>query len=40
MLKSLRNHLITTRRNGARIVAGGPRLMADVGENKSVFHSD
>ena len=30
MLKSLRNHLITIRRNGGRIVAGGPGLMADV----------
>ena len=30
MLKSLRNHLITTRRNGGRIVAGGPGLMADA----------
>ena len=30
MLKSLRNQLITTRRNGGRIVAGGPGQVADV----------
>ena len=35
MLKSLRNHLITTRRNGGRIVAGGPGLVADAEKKKS-----
>ena len=38
MLKSLR--LITTRRNGGRIVAGGPGQVADAEKKKSVFHSD
>ena len=35
MLKSLRNHLITTRRNGGRIVAGGPGLVADAEKEKN-----
>ena len=37
MLKSLRNHLITTRRNGGRIVAGGPWLMADAEKKNRSF---
>ena len=37
MLKSLRNHLITTRRNGRRIVAGGPGLVADAEKKNRSF---
>ena len=37
MLKSLRNHLITTGRNGRRIVAGGPGLMADAEKKNRSF---
>ena len=35
MLKSLRNHLITTRSNGSRIV--GPGLMADAEKKNRSF---
>ena len=37
MLKSLRNHLITRRRNGGRIVAGGPGLVADAEKKNRSF---